>query len=190
MYRISHIMHLEEDNDNFSIASYDLGFPNTIKTCPAISMKIVNCRANGAITNFLEAAWPANSPESLNEDFRHHYEQILKGQYGDWSLVSVTIRPGCLDLEYYSNKYDLSEIVRIDINDSRIRALDIHLEVPHSDSNSAADYLIMMEYSKHDAVISSSTIVQASFPHLHQRRVFMVTSLNPGKLSVTDLFDL
>lgn len=190
MYKISHTLHLDSSEDGFSIASYDLESHKTIKACPAIKMEIINCRADGAIANFLEVAWPVNEPETLNENFRQHYEEILKGQHEGWSLASIAIHPGCLELEYYSDQYDLSENVRLDINGSRIKALDIRFEIPHDNSNSVSGYLIMMECSKRDTFISSSTIVQASFPHLHQRRVFMVTSLDPSELSVTDQFDL
>lgn len=182
-------MHLEDGD--FSIASYDLGSYSTIKTCSAIKMKITRCESTTATANFHEAIWPDSGPECLHGDFREHYEEILKGQNECWILASVSIRPACLELEYYSSKYDLCENVRLDINGTtRIKNIDLRLEVPHIDGSPATEYLIMMEYRKYGSATCGSTIVQVSFPHSHQRRVFMVTSLHPHELSVTDLFDL
>lgn len=182
-------MQLNGDEDDFAIASYDLGIRNIKNGCPAIQMEVLECRYKEEDRDFLETASPVNRLESLHQDFRKHYEEIVQGRCESWRLVSIIIRPAELELEFYSEAYDCEERVLLNVDGRRIRQLDLKFEVPHTDGRPSTEYLMMLE--RNEAMPESgSTIVQANYPHLQQHQVFMVTSLSPNELSITDMFDL
>lgn len=189
MHRINHIMQLDGDEDDFAIASYDLGIRNIRKGCPAIKMEVLDCRYKEEDRDFLETVSPVNRLEDLHRDFRKHYEEIVQGRCESWRLISIIVRPAKLELEFYSETYDREERVLLNVDGRRIRQLDLKFEVPHTDDRPSTEYMIMLE--RNEAMSGSgSTIIQANYPHLHQHQVFMVTSLSPSELSVTDIFDL
>lgn len=182
-------MRLDGDEDDFTIASYDRGIFNIRKDCPTIKVKVMRCCYKEEVRDFLDAACPVGRMEHMCKDFRTHYEEILRGEYEVWRLVSVVIRPAELELEFYNDELDDSEHILLGADGRQIRNLDVTFEVPHADDRPAAIYTMLLE--RNEAMADSgSTIVQAKFPHLHQHQVFMVTSLNPNELSVTDIFDL
>lgn len=193
MYKIGYEVQLEDTECGFAISSYDYDLHReTIRTCPAIKMTVETCESKEAVASYYEAMYPYDEVENLPKDFHEHFREILDCCYDGWKLVTIWVKPAELDLEYYCLATEEKVSVNLDIKRSRIRILELNIEVPTLDGSSIATYHIELEVNAIDAggEITASTLIQAEYPHLRQRRVFMLSTLDPYNLSVSDIYDL
>lgn len=196
MYSISYEVQMDDLESGFVISSCDYGHAKnrnaTIKICPPIKMTVTSCKSKQAIVDYYEAAFPQEDIEKLPVDFREHYREILDCRYDAWKLVVVRVMAGELHLVYYCLMTGEEVTVALDIAASRLRRLTLELEVPAVNGSSTATYHMELEATKYPGNddIYASTLVEAEYPHMHQRKIFTISSTDPYRLSIADICDL
>ncbi len=186
MYKMRHVLQLDDDEDAFIISARDLVTPKAIASCPAMMMRVLVCDSASGTATYYEAAEPGYVPEGFEQEFCRDFHDILDGKIDQWRLISVSVYPARLYLRYYSVVASDEASIDLDLDGSRIRMLRLLLETPNSDNSAQSAYELELE----NANYGKDTSVKTSHPQLHLKRDFYFSEHHPHEIHVTDVYDV